>query len=332
MNRRESLAALLTLGGMVPFVANAQPPEKKRKIGVLMPLAASDPIVQPDLAAFQQALADLGWRSGANIAIEYRWGANNIERIRNYTRELIALQSEVIVSRSTLVTKAVVREAKAVPIVFVQVSDPVGDGLVATMARPGANVTGFTNVVDSMSGKWLELLKEISPGIAHVAMLYSPKTSPGRDGAYFVDSFEAAGRSLGVRTSAVGVEQRAEIEAAIGAAVSALGGALILAPSTSLTLHRDLIVTLATRNRLPAIYPFTYWTDHGGLMSYGTDTADLFRRSASYVDRILKGAKPAELPVQAPTKFVLSINRRAAAAIGLDIPQSILLRADQVIE
>ena len=297
-----------------------------------MPFAASNPIVRPDVAVFERALAELGWRKGSNIDIEYRWDANKVDQIRALTRDLIAAQCEVIVSRSTFVTKTVLGEAKTVPIVFVQVSDPVGDGIVASMARPGANVTGFTNIVASMSGKWVEFLKGVSPAITHVTMLYSPKTSPGRGGSYFLDSFEAAGRAFGLETRSVAIEEGLEIERAIKAAASPPGGALIVAPSTSHAAHQELIITLAARHRLPAIYPFTYWTDRGGLMSYGTDTADLFRRAASYIDRILKGAKPADLPVQAPTKFLFTINRRAAIATGLTIPRSLLALADQVVD
>jgi putative ABC transport system substrate-binding protein len=200
------------------------------------------------------------------------------------------------------------------------------------MARPGANVTGFTNVVESMSGKWVELLKILSPEIAHITMLYSPKTSPGRGGTYFLESFEAAGRIVGVQTRTVGVEGSQELEQAIETAGSFGRSALILAPSTSISTQAHLVVSLAARHRLPAVYPFTYFTDQGGLISYGTDTSDLFRRAASYVDRILKGAKPEDLPVQAPTKFLLTINRRAAAAIGVSIPQHLLARADQIID
>jgi putative ABC transport system substrate-binding protein len=330
MNRR---VFAFCVGALVaaPLAALAQRPDRIRRIGVLVGLAATDPVIQPEIAAFQQGLTNLGWRNGANINIEYRWGPSDASRTREHIQELVELQSEVIVSRATSMTAALARAVKTIPIVFVQVSDPVGDSLVASMARPGGNVTGFTNVESSMSGKWLELLKEMSPGIAHVTMLYGPKTSPG-GGAYFLGPFEASASYFKVRAIAAAVESDAEIEKAIGAVARVPGGALIVMPGVFVLSRRELIVGLVTRYRIPAVYPFTFWANLGGLMSYGTDSPDLFRRAASYVDRILKGAKPADLPVQAPVKFELVINRNAAKAIGLSIPRSLLLRADRVIE
>jgi putative ABC transport system substrate-binding protein len=330
MNRR---IFIVRVGALVaaPLAALAQQPDRMRRIGILMGLAATDPVIQPEMSAFHQGLTDLGWRNGTNIRIEYRGGPNDASVTRKYIQELVELKSEVIVSRTTPMTAALVREVKMIPIVFVQVSDPVGDGLVASMARPGGNVTGFTNIESSMSGKWLELLKEMSPRITHVTLLYSPNTSPG-GGAYFLGPVEASASYLRVRTVAAAVDSDAEIEKAIGAIARVPNGALIVTPGVFMLSRRELIMGLATRYRIPAVYPFTFWANLGGLMSYGTDSPDQFRRAASYVDRILKGAKPADLPVQAPVKFELVINRNAAKVIGLTIPRSLLLRADRVIE
>lgn len=330
MNRR---LFVVRIGALVaaPLAALAQQPDRMRRIGVLMGLAETDPVIQLEIAAFHQGLTDLGWRNGTNIKIEYRWGPSDASRTREHIQELVELQSEVIVSRATPMTAALVRAVKTIPIVFVQVSDPVGDALVASMARPGGNVTGFTNVESSMSGKWLELLKELSPEIAHVTMLYGPKTSPG-GGAYFLRPLEASAPHFRVRTIVAAVNSDAEIEKAIAAVAREPGGALIVMPGVFVLSRRELVMGLVTQYRIPAIYPFTFWAHLGGLMSYGTDSPDLFRRAASYVDRILKGAKPADLPVQAPVKFELVVNRNAAKVIGFTIPQSLLLRADRVIE
>jgi putative ABC transport system substrate-binding protein len=296
-----------------------------------MSLAIDDPVAQSEVDAFQKELQKLGWQDGRNIKIEYRWAGGDFDRISAFAGEISALQCDVIVTRATAATKAVVRATATVPIVFVQVSDPIGDRLIKDLARPGGNVTGFINIESSMVGKWLELLKEVSPGLVRVAMIYNPATSPG-GGSYFLQPFEAAAISLGLQPIALTINSTAQIEGAIGEAARMPGSGLIVGPGTFILAHRDLITRLIDHYRLLTIYPFSFWAHRGGLISYGTDSPDLFRRAASYVDRILKGEKPADLPVQAPTKFELVINLKTAKALGLTIPKTMLARADEVIE
>ena len=332
MNRRNTLVALFALGAATgSLVARAQQPERMRRIGILMSLAANDPVMHPEVKALEQGLQELGWADGRNMKLEYRWAAAKADLIQVFAKELVDRHLDVIVARTTPVTAALLRETRAIPIVFVQVSDQVGDGFVKSLAWPGGNATGFTNIESSMSGKWLELLKEIVPGIKRVAFIYNPATAP-TGGSFFLRPFEAAAPSFRVEAIAAPVHDVAGIEATIGAVARQSGSGLIVSPGNFLLAHRNLVVELVARHRLPAIYPFTFWTDHGGLISYGTDTPDLFRRAASYIDRILRGAKPSDLPVQAPTKFELAINLKTAKALGLKIPKSILLRADRVIE
>lgn len=302
-----------------------------RRIGALMGLNEKDPVVQPEISALEQGLIESGWRPGADITIDYRWGVADAARVRKQVQDLVALKSELIITRSTPVTVVAAREVKTVPIIFVQVSDPVGDGIVASLARPGANVTGFTNIESSLGAKWIELLKQLGQ-ITDVAMLYSPRTSPGRGGTYFRAPFESAAANLGVRGVLAPADTDGEIEEAFAAMSRTKRGALVVASGVFLVSRRELIIGLAARHRLPVIYPFTFWANLGGLMSYGSDSSDVFRRAASYVDRVLKGAKPSELPVQAPLKFELVINRNAARIAGITIPQSLLLRADRTID
>jgi len=296
-----------------------------------MGLNENDPVAQPEISALEQGLRDSGWHAGAGIRIEYRWGAADAARVHKQIEDLVGLKSEVIISRSTPITTVVAREVKTVPVVFVQVSDPVGDGIVASLAHPGANVTGFTNIEASLAAKWVELLKQLAP-ITDVAFLYSPKTSPGRRGTYFRGPFESAAASLGVHAVVAPADSDSEIENAFAASRKAKRGAVIVAPGVFLVSRRELIIGLAARHRLPAIYPFTFWANLGGLMSYGSDSTDIFRRAASYVDRILKGANASDLPIQAPVKFELVINRNAAKIAGIALPQSLLLRADRTID
>jgi putative ABC transport system substrate-binding protein len=330
MRRREFITLV---GGAAawPLAAQAQQPTKVRRIGVLMSLAASDPVARPEIAALQRGLGDLGWTDDHNIKIEYRWASGETERIRTLAQELVELQCEVIFSRTTPVTAALMRETRTVPIVFAQVSDPVGNRFVASFARPGRNVTGFTNIESSMPGKWVELLKEIAPRVTRVAAMFNPDTAP-TGGLFFLHPFEAAASSLGVEPIATRVYDTAGIETAVAALAREPGGGLIVMPDPFLLTHRELVVGLAARYHLPAIFAFTYWTRWGGLMSYGIDSPDVFRRAASYIDRILKGTKPADLPVQAPVKFELAINLKTAKALGLTISPTLLARADEVIE
>jgi putative ABC transport system substrate-binding protein len=331
MRRREFITLL---GGAVvawPLAARTQQAERIRRIGVLMYLAADDAEGQARLAAFAQALKQLGWSGGRNLQIDTRWAT--ADDIRKHAAELAALAPDVLLAATGTATVAPLLQAtRTVPIVFVSVIDPVGAGFVASLAQPGGNATGFTNYEYSMSGKWLELLKEIAPSVTRAAVLRDPAVASG------IGQFGAVqivAPSLGVEVSPVDVRDAGEIERAVAAfarGLSGLNGGLIATGSALGISHRDLIIALAARHRLPAVYPLRYYVTGGGLISYGPDSIDQFRRAAGYVDRILKGEKPADLPVQAPTKFELVINLKTAKALGLDIPPSVLARADEVVE
>ncbi len=328
MRRREFMTLL---GGAAigwPLSARAQG-ERMRHIGVLMGIAESDPARQSFVSAFTGALQELGWSNGRNIQIEYRWGAGDAERIRKFARELVEMRLDLIVGHTTPVVAALKAQTRTIPIVFTQVSDPVGSGFIDGFAKPGGNVTGFTNLESSMSSKLVELLKEVAPGITRVAVMFNPDTAPDR-GSYFLRPVEAAAPSLHVEVVAAPVHNDAEIEAAITTLVPATG--LIVMPDVFILAHREQILALANRDRLPAAYAYRLFAASGGMLSYGTDLADLFRRAAPYVDRILTGTKPAELPVQQPTKFELVINLRTAKALGLNVPLSLQAGADEVIE
>jgi putative ABC transport system substrate-binding protein len=315
IRRREFI---FTLGGAAaawPLAARAQQGERVRRIGVCMNLAADDPEGQARLTAFAQGLQQLGWTDGRNARIEYRWAVGDAERIRKQAEELVTLAPDVILASGVPVVTALLQATRSVPIVFAQVVDAVGSGLVASLARPGGNVTGFTVFEYGMSGKWVELLKEIAPGVKRVAVL--------RD----VGSPSGIGQLGAIQMSDAG-----EIERAVTAFARAANGGVIVTGSTPAIIHRELITTMAARHRLPAVYAFRYFVTVGGLISYGPDSIDPFRRAAGYVDRILKGEKPADLPVQAPTKYELVINLKTAKALGLEIPSSVLARADEVIE
>ena len=314
-----------------PLAARAQQPERMRRIGLLIPFAESDAKAQAQVTAFREGLQQLGWTAGGNVQFEYRWAVGEVGQIRTFAKELVELQPDVILARTTPVTAALLSETRTIPITFVVVSDPVGDGFVASLSRPGGNVTGFTNVEETLGGKWLELLKGIAPGVARVAVMFNPKTSPG-GGSYYMRLIKDAAESIAVKMIAIPVQDAAEIERAIDAFTREPNGSLLVLPDVTTAVHRELIVALAVRHRLPAVYSNRYYVASGGLVSYGVDIVDLYRRAASYVDRILKGAKPSDLPVQAPTKFELVVNLKAAKAIGLTIPESFLLRADEVIE
>ena len=328
MRRREFMTVL---GGAAigwPLAARAQG-ERMRRIGVLMGIAENDPARQSFVAAFTEALKELGWSSGRNIRIEYRWGAGDAERIRDFARELVEMQLDLIVGHTTPVVAALKAQTRTIPIVFTQVSDPVGSGFIDGFAKPGGNITGFTNLESSMSSKLVELLKEVAPTITRVAVMFNPDTAPDR-GSYFLRPVEAAVPSLHVEVIPAPVHNDAEIEAAITTLAPATG--LIVMPDVFILAHREQILALADRHRLPAAYAYRLFAASGGLLSYGTDLADLFRRAAPYVDRILNGTKPAELPVQQPTKFELVINLRTAKALGLNVPLSLQAGADEIIE
>jgi putative ABC transport system substrate-binding protein len=330
VRRREFITLVGGAAAIWPVAARAQQ-AGARRIGVLMPFAMADAAGKLELAGFAQQLKDLGWTDGGNLRIDYRWSAGNPANMQAMAKELIALQPDVLFSRSTPVTKAVLQQTRTIPVVFAVVSDPVGDGLVASVARPGGNATGFTNAEASLTGKWLGLLKEMMPGITRVAFLYDPKVAPG-GGAYYTKLIEAAAPQFAVTSTAIPVHNAADVESAVGDFVRRPNGGLIVLPDATTNLHRERIIALAAQHRVPAVYAFRYIAADGGLMSYGVDVVELFRRAATYVDRILRGVKPADLPVQLPEKFQLVLNLKTAAAMGLTVPTSLQLLADEVIE
>jgi putative ABC transport system substrate-binding protein len=329
MRRREFISLLGGAAATWPLAVHAQQPEPMRRIGVLMNRDADDSEAQAFVAAFQQAMQQLGWSDGRNVRIDVRWGANDIDRERKYATELVALAPDIILAGGTLSVAALQRVTHTLPIVFVQIADPVGAGLVDTLARPGGNTTGFMNFEYSLSGKWLELLKEIVPGVRRAAVLRDSGT-PAGIGQF--SAIQGAAQSLGVEVSPVGIHDAGEIERAVAGFARSANAGLVVTASASASAHHNLIVTLAARYKLPAVYSNRFNVTDGGLVSYGPDRVDQFRRAASYVDRILKGEKPADLPVQAPTKFELVINLKTAKALNLAIPASVLGRADEVIE
>jgi putative tryptophan/tyrosine transport system substrate-binding protein len=331
MRRRDLITLLGGAAAAWPLAARAQQPGQLRRVGMLIGYAENDSETQARVAAFRQGLEHLGWTEGRNIRVDYRFAPAGPDQAQRFAKELVALGPDILVGNSTPATAALLGETRTIPIVFVGVSDPVGSDFVASIARPGGNTTGFTNFEPSLIGKWLELLKEIAPGIMRAAVIFNPKTAPGK-GSFFMTPFEPVARALNVEPIALRVSDSAEIESAVTAIGRAPGSSLIVMPDAFTTVHRQLIILLAARHALPAIYPYRYEAADGGLLSYGVDTVDLLRRAAPYVDRILKGEKPADLPVQAPTKFELVINLRAAKALRFTIPPTLLALADEVIE
>jgi putative tryptophan/tyrosine transport system substrate-binding protein len=331
MQRREFITLLGGAAVAWPITARAQQPDRMRRLGLLMGYAENDPLSQPWITAFLQGLSELGWSDSRNLHIDYRWAGADVERIKQFAKELAALKPDVILANSTPVTAVLQRETTDIPIVFVIVSDPVGAGFVASLARPGGNITGFINFEESMGGKWLELLKEIAPAVKRAAIMFNPDTAPG-GGGYFLHSFDAAGAALGVKLSVASVRSLSEIEKVIGDLAREPDGGLVLTPDIFLLVNRKQVMTLAERHKLPVVYWLGVYAKEGGLLGYGPDNRDLFRRSASYVDRILKGEKPSNLPVQVPTKFELVINLKTAKALGLNVSLSLQQRADEVIE
>jgi ABC-type uncharacterized transport system substrate-binding protein len=320
------------LGGAAtwPLAARTQQPERVRRIGVLMASAADDSENQARMAAFLQGLAQLGWTDGRNVRIDTRWATTNADDLRRHAAELAALAPDVLVAATGTATVGPLLQAtRTVPIVFVAVVDPVGAGFVASLGRPGGNATGFTMFEYGLSGKWLELLKQMAPGVTRAAVLRDAAIASGIGQFAAV---QAVAPSLGVELSPVDARDVPEIERAVAAFANSGNGGLIVTPSPVANRHRDLIATLAARHRLPAVYGSRQYVAAGGLISYGPDLIDQYRRAAGYVDRILKGEKPADLPVQAPTKYELVINLKTAKALGLDVPATLLARADEVIE
>jgi putative ABC transport system substrate-binding protein len=328
MRRREFITLLGSTAAAWPVVVRAQQPERMRRIGVLMNFTADDPISQDRLTAFVQGLQESGWTVGRNLQIDYRWGAGNVERYRTFAAELVALKPDILVTAGAPAVEALQRATRTVPIVFTSVTDPVGGGLVASLAQPGGNTTGFTLSEYGLSGKWLELLKEIAPRVMRAAVLRDPVAV----GIGQFAAIQAVAPPLQVELSPVDARDAGEIERAVTAFADRPNGALIVTASAFTTIHRELIIGLARRHQLPAVYPFRYYVTSGGLISYGPDSIDQYRLAARYVDRILRGEKPADLPVQAPTKFELVLNLKAAKALGLDVPATLLARADEVIE
>jgi putative ABC transport system substrate-binding protein len=329
MIRRREFITFLGGAATWPLAARAQQGDRVRRIGWLMPGNENDPVYKAILSAFRQALADLNWTDGRNVRMDLRWGRADINRIRALARELVGLQPDIIVTNGTPATVALQRETRTIPIVFVGLSDPVASGIVPRLDRPSGNTTGFANFEPSLGGKWLELLSEIAPGLKRVAIMFNPDTSPA---SAYMPSLETATRSLKVAPVIATVHSDAEIETAIIALGREPGGGLVVVPDTWMLVHRTPLILAAARNNVPAVYWQSAFARDGGLLSYGIDPVDISRRAASYVDRMLRGTKPGDLPVQFPTKFEMVVNRKTAKALGLAIPPSIMLRADEVIE
>jgi putative ABC transport system substrate-binding protein len=331
MRRREFIGFF---GGaaaaVLPIAGRAQTLERKKRIGVLLPYAESDTDSQRHLAAFRDSLAQLGW-TDTNVRIDYRWTGGDAEKTIPFARELIEVRPDVILGRSTLVTAALLKVTRTVPIIFVVVSDPVGDGFVASMARPGGNATGFTNAEASLSGKWLELVKELAPQNDRVAVIYGQRAAAG-SGSYYLRNAEQAAASMSISLTMVAVQDVGDIATKLSAFAREARGSLLVLPDATTTFHRKSIFDAAMHYKLPAVYAFRYFVAEGGLASYGVDVTALYRGAATYADRILRGDSPANLPVQAPTKFEMAFNLKTAATLGLTIPPTLLARADEVIE
>ena len=331
MKRREFITLL---GGAVaawPFAARGQQLDRARRIGMLMSASENDTEYQGLLATFGDELRKMGWEQGRNIGIDYRWKAIDEKSRQRLAKELVALQPDLMLGQSTPTTAALLQQTSTIPIVFLSVGDPVGEGFVAGLSRPGRNATGFINMEAPMSGKWVELLKEIAPSVTKVAILFNPATAP-RGGSYYFDPFKAAVQSLGLETIAATVHDKSEIESVIAAQARESNTGLVVMSDVFPLVHRTEITALVARYRLPTVYPYRQFAEVGGLLSYGNDLRDNYRRAATYTDRILRGEQPSELPVQVPVKFELVINLKAAKTIGLDVPPMLLARADEVIE
>jgi putative ABC transport system substrate-binding protein len=327
MRRREFIAGLGSAAAW-PVVVRAQQGDRVRRIGVLM-VGDENDRGKTSVSAFTHALADLGWTDGRNMRMDLRWGGDDTNRIGTLAQELVGLQPDIILATSTPATVALQRETRTIPIVFATVSDPIASSIVTRLDRPGGNITGFANMEASMGGKWLELLSEIAPGLQRAAIIYNPDTAPV---STYMPSFETAARSLKVAPIIEPVHSDVEIETAIIDFGRELRGGLVVMPDAWTIVHGAPIISAAARNNVPAVYWLSAFARDGGLLSYGADQVDIVRRAASYVDRILRGAKPGDLPVQFPVKYELAVNLKTAKALGLTMPQSILLRADEVIE
>jgi putative ABC transport system substrate-binding protein len=329
LKRREFVILLGSAATAWPLLARAQQADRVRRIGVLMNLAESDPESQARIAAFREGLGKLGWNEGREVRIEYRWAGGDADRSRAYASDLVKLKPDVILAGATPSLASLQQETSSVPIVFAQVADPVGAGFVSSLAHPGGNITGFALFEYAIAAKWLELLKEIAPQVTRVAIVHDPENPEAKE---YLPVIEAAAQSLGVQVFHSVVRDATEIQRAIEEFTREPNGGLIPLPGPLMGVHRDLIISLTKRRRLPSVFAWRYYPIGGGLASYGVELLDLYRRAASYVDRILKGEKPGDLPVQQATKFELVINLKTAKALGLDPPLSLLARTDEVIE
>ncbi len=331
MNKRQTLRSLMALGlAASALPARTQAPPGARRVGILMGYAENDPEAQLRLAAFKQRLAALGWVEGRNLTLDLLWTAGDVDRATPFAKQLLALKPDVILSNTTPNTTALQRETSTIPIVFTAVSDPIGSGFVKTLARPGGNITGFINLEASLIEKWLELLKEIAPRVKRVAVMYNPKTAPYAD--YYLKRFNAVTSKFGVTTIPATVSNAADIEKVITTLARPADGGLIMLTDSFMTVQRKAVIELAARHKVPAIYYVGAMAAEGGLIAYGINYVDMFRNAAPYVDRILRGAKPADLPVQQPILYELVVNLKTAKALGLKVPHSILVRAERVIE
>jgi putative ABC transport system substrate-binding protein len=329
MRRREFITVLGGAAVVSSFAARAQQPNRVRRIGVLLAYLESDHDAQSWVSAFRQELGKLGWVEGSNIHIDVRWATADVQLIERCAKELVALQPDFILTSSTPATAVMAQQTRTIPIIFAMVGDPVGSGFVESLSRPSGNLTGFTNNQSSLIGKWMELLNEIAPTVTRAAMLFNPTTAPL---AYYLNPFKAAAESFGMEAIVAPVEEESELDSVVATQARQSNSGLIVIPDAFMVAHRAGIAMLAARYRIPAIYSFTFFAEAGGLMSYGINPLGEFQRAASYGDRILKGAKPSELPVQAPDKLQLVINLKTAKALGLDVPLFLRQRADDVIE
>jgi putative ABC transport system substrate-binding protein len=330
MRRRDFIALLGGALAAWPPMARAQRPDRMRRIAVLMTNAEDDPEGRTRAAALRQGLQALGWTEGQNLSIDWRWSAADVQRVRDYVKEVAALTPDLVVANGTVNLSALMEVVHSIPIVFVMVNDPVGQGFIPNLAHPGGNITGFSFVEYSMFGKSLELLKQIAPTITRVGFIFNPDTTPYYE--RFLPAFETHARHYPIGLIVARIRSEAEIDGAVAELAAAPAGGLIVPPDTYTVVHRGLIMRAAERHRVPAIFTYRQFVKEGALIAYGPDTADIFRRSASYVDRILKGANPGDLPAQAPAKFELAINLNTARALGLDVPPTLLALADEVIE
>src|SRR5215471_774719 len=331
MRRRDFITLVGGVAALLPRAVRAQHAESVRRLAFLMSASESDKGYQSLITTFRDELGKLGWAENRNVRFDYRWGAVDAQSRQRSAKELIAIQPDLLLAQSTPTAATLVQQTSTIPIIFFSVGDPVGEGFVAGLSRPGRNVTGFINMEDSMSGKWLELLKEVMPSVTRVAILFNPATAP-RGGSYYFDPFKAAGQSLGLETVAALVHDTSELESVIASQASKPNTGLVVMSDVFPLVHRTEITTLVARYRLPTVYPYREFAQVGGLLSYGNDLRDNYRRAATYADRILRGAQPSELPVEVPVKFELVINLKAAKALGIEIPPMLLARADEVIE